>query len=192
MGEYAKRNSDGQEIKIGTCESMYYLRYEDRFKVSKLNGSLDAGKELNLFWRLPFPDEDHIPPGTYPEYNRGERLWKAKPNGEYSIDFTDSSTIESPGLIQLTHPSGLLVNVNCYHGEKLPVDSADLKSGWNGKSWTYELAHIKNREDGIFPIVHCRFCGQLWRYTWEEILPYLHGEMKKRLEKYTINQEVSK
>ncbi len=30
MGEYAKRASDGVEVKIGTCEAMYYLRFEDR------------------------------------------------------------------------------------------------------------------------------------------------------------------
>ncbi len=30
MGEYAKRLSDGTEIKIGTCEEMLYLRFEDR------------------------------------------------------------------------------------------------------------------------------------------------------------------
>ena len=28
MGEYARRKTDGEKIKIGTCESMYYCRYE--------------------------------------------------------------------------------------------------------------------------------------------------------------------
>ena len=39
MGEYAIRKSDGESIKIGTCEDMYYLRYEDRFKVTPEEGS---------------------------------------------------------------------------------------------------------------------------------------------------------
>jgi ferredoxin hydrogenase len=34
MGEYAKRKSDGLEVKIGTCASMYYLRYEQRNEVN--------------------------------------------------------------------------------------------------------------------------------------------------------------
>jgi hypothetical protein len=29
MGEYATRKSDNEYIKIGTCESMYYLRFDD-------------------------------------------------------------------------------------------------------------------------------------------------------------------
>ena len=34
MGEYAIRKSDNDCIKIGTCEDMYYLRYEDQDKVT--------------------------------------------------------------------------------------------------------------------------------------------------------------
>lgn len=65
MGEYAFRNSDGQHIKIGTCENMYYIRYEDRFKVRPDEYSLDCSKETGLIWRLPFPEEDHLKPGEY-------------------------------------------------------------------------------------------------------------------------------
>lgn len=188
MGEYAIRKSDGQEIKIGTCESMFYLRYEDRNKVSKKANSLDANKETGLFWRLPFPDEDNVLPGDYEEYNRGERLYKMVKDHmgvDHCEEFSDKETIEDPGTIQLTHKCGMLVNLPCYHGEKLPTTSNEIQPFWNGRSWFYELSSIKNTEDGkIHPIVHCRHCDHAWRYTWEEILPYLHGEMKTRLEKY--------
>ena len=43
MGEYAKYNN--QEIKIGTCETMYYLRYEDRHKVKALKGNVDPVRD---------------------------------------------------------------------------------------------------------------------------------------------------
>ena len=69
MGEYAIRKSDNQEIKIGTCEYMYYIRYEDRNKVSPLPNNTDCSKELNLIWRLPFPSEDHIQIGNYEPFN---------------------------------------------------------------------------------------------------------------------------
>ena len=39
MGEYAIRKSDNDCIKIGTCEDMYYLRYEDQDKVTPDSGS---------------------------------------------------------------------------------------------------------------------------------------------------------
>jgi hypothetical protein len=69
MGEYA--TYCGHEIKIGTCESMYYLRYEDRFKVQPVPNSINPHREYNLHWRLPFPDEDNMGPGYYDNHNRG-------------------------------------------------------------------------------------------------------------------------
>ena len=185
MGEYAKRKSDGQEVKIGTCESMYYLRYEDRDAVGALPGNIKPSTTKGLFWRLPFPDEDSIRIGEYPEYNRGYRLWKQEEGQQYAEDFKDEETVKYPGTIQLTHESGLLINVKCYHGVKLPDGSDDIKAHWNGKSWSLELRAIKNTEDGIKPIVHCRHCGNMWSYDWEDVMPYINGEMKKRLSVYT-------
>ena len=60
MGEYAIRKSDRESIKIGTCEDMYYLRYEDQNKVTP-----DECSGFGYRWRIPFPDEDHILPGEY-------------------------------------------------------------------------------------------------------------------------------
>lgn len=163
---------------------MYYLRFEDRNKVTALENSLDPSEELDLFWRLPFPDEDHVQPGEYKNYKRGERLYKTSEHG-YSVDFSDPTTVDNPGTIQLKHEdSGLLINVHCYHGEKLPECSAGMKAFWNGKGSAYELAFVKNTKDGVRPVVRCRFCNQMWRYSWEEILPYVNGELKERLLKH--------
>lgn len=95
------------------------------------------------------------------------------------------------GIIQLTHPCGLLVNVPCYHGTKLPESQKPMQVFWNGKSWFAELAHIKNTEEGLFPVVHCRFCRHMWRYEWSEVLPYVHdAELKRRLEQYALVKTV--
>lgn len=190
MGEYAIRKNDKREIKIGTCESMYYLRYEDKDKVTCQEGSLDPSTELDLFWRLPFPDEDNVQPGEYQKYNRGEPLYK---NGVYGAEyFSDPTTAKSPGIMQLKdEASGLLVNVACYQGEKLPAGNADFKPFWNGKGNAYELAFVKNTKAGVLPVVRCKFCGQMWRYSWEEILPFVNGELKNRLAKYAMAESVS-
>ena len=179
MGEYAKHN--GQRVKIGTCESMYYLRFEDRFSVRKEPDSLDPATETNLFWRLPFPDEDAIQPGHYEQYNRGSVL----------TTFTDPGTAETPGTLQVSHPMGLLLNVACYHGEKLPEASKDFKPHWNGKGNFFELAFIKNAENSILPVVRCRACGHMWSYSsWDDILPQIHDEgLRERLEKYAPVKE---
>lgn len=183
MGEYAKRNSDRQEVKIGTCESMYYLRYEDRNEVTRLEGNVNPATVQNCFWRLPFPDEDRVKIGEYKEYKRGLKLYTQHEDRSYS-DWSDAETANDPGTIQFHNESGMLINVKCYHGIKLPEVSADFKPFWNGKSWFFELVSVKNTAEGVKAIVHCRHCGQMWRYEWADILPYVNGEIKERLQKY--------
>ena len=192
MGEYAKYN--GEEIKIGTCESMYYLRYEDRGRVDPLPHSLDPSKATGLRFRLPFPDEDNIGPGGYSEFNRGyrlghtERVWEGDWR-DYWTDWNPDDLVDAmPGNIQLTHPSGLMLNVPCHHGYKLPEVVKPMNAHWNGKSWSLELLHVKSMPDGtLAPIAGCRHCGSMWRFEWDEILPEcgLDAEMLRRLEAYS-------
>lgn len=72
MSEMALYN--GEQINIGTCASMYSLRYEDRFKVLPLDHNINTHFQKNLSWRLPFPDEDNIKIGKYKTYDRGYDL----------------------------------------------------------------------------------------------------------------------
>lgn len=189
MGEYAKFN--GREIKIGTCESMYYLRYEDRARVDPVPHSLDPAKVTGLFFRLPYPDEDGQEPGSYKMHNKGYRLGKREelPNGQsYWADWHPEDAADAdPGIIQLSHESGLLLNVPCHHGAKLPDVGEHVKAFWNGKSHALELSSVKSMPGGITrPVYHCRWCGSMWSCEWEEILPYcgLDAEMLRRLEGY--------
>lgn len=180
MGEYAKRKSDGAHIKIGTCESMYYLRLEDKNKVTP-----DSGSDFGYYWRLPFPDEDGVLPGDYQDYNRGLRLYKTeKVNGsEYCKDYENEDFCnEYPGTIQLYHKeAGLLVNLPCHHGHKLPEG---VNAHWNGKGYSLELAHIRTAPEGIFPIIRCRHCNHMWRTSWEDVWDYIPANMQSRLAKY--------
>lgn len=179
MGEYAIRKSDGAEVKIGTCEDMYYLRYEDRNKVEKLPNSLDVRRELNLRWRLSFPDEDGVLVGEYEDYNRGARLAN-EAETELEIPYLDD-----PGTIQLTHKSGLLLNLPCYHGRQLPEVAKPMRAFWNGKAPALELFQIKNTEDGIKPIVRCVFCGNAWRFEWVDVLKHVVDiELRARLREH--------
>jgi hypothetical protein len=172
MGEYAIRNSDGVEIKIGTCECMYYLRYEDRGKITHKPGNVDPANERGLFFRPPFPDENEIMPGEYDDYNRTERLYKSNGDGQ-----SEPLTFDGlkPGTIQLSHKCGLLLNVKCYHGAKLPEGSPEIKPFWNGKDpFALGLRHIKLHEDGkLYPVIACRFCGEMWRCEWPEVWEYI-------------------
>ena len=188
MGEYAKRKSDNKVVKIGTCESMYYLRYEDRKKVIQESSSLNPAKELNLYWRLPVPEEDKVPIGEYEKSRISSQLYKKRENGTGYDSFEDERTLEDPGFFQMSHKeSGLLINVPCYHGMKLP-DLGGAKVFWNGKGHNFELVGVKNTETGLRPLVCCRHCGKMWSYDFEDIMDYVSNkELKKRLENYRDN-----
>jgi hypothetical protein len=58
MGEYARYN--GSDIKIGTCEDMYYLRADQAHLVTApVDGMLDPIKyAAQIRFRFPFPEED--------------------------------------------------------------------------------------------------------------------------------------
>jgi hypothetical protein len=198
MGEYAIRKSDNTEVKIGTCEDMYYLRFEDRSKVQAIPRNVDPARDVEaaqLRFRLPFPDEDGIEIGQYKDHTRGERLYRPVKNALGAIvsyeDFTDPATANDPGTIQLVHKSGLLVNVPCYHGEKLP-ELGQAKVFWNGKSHSLELYQLRPRMvDGVlrvYPVVHCRFCGHAWRYDWSDVLEWIPEPMRQRLAVYAKGQ----
>ena len=183
MGEYAQYN--GEKIKIGTCEQMYYIRFEDRDKVSHKPGNVDLSDPVDvgcLRFRVPFIDEDHILPGEYEDYNRGLRLYRGHE------DFRPAETPEPGSMFFRHNEAGLQFSVPCYHGEKLPDLGPEIKPRWNGKGYAYELASIRAVYDNgvlkTFPVVRCRFCSEQWRFTWDEVLPFVGDEeMRKRLDR---------
>ena len=75
MIEYAIRKTDGKQVQIGNCENIYGLRYEDRNKVIASPGCTSHTQTLNLHWRLPFPEEDHILPGEYRDRGRTRKSY---------------------------------------------------------------------------------------------------------------------
>jgi len=186
VGEYAKLKSNGQEIKIGTCENMYYLRFEDRHKV------IYDYSFTGYRFRLPFIDEDKIDIGNYDDYDRGIDLI---PNYDeetesytYFDDIYKDQYQEHKGLIQLHHQSGLVVNASCYHGYKLPDNnnSKELRAFYNGKtSINFELSQVKihlNEETKVkelIPIVRCKHCKIPFKADWASVLLHIRQHTKE-------------
>ena len=67
MGEYAKRKKDGVEVKIGTCNQLFYLRHD---QLSDVEYSYNG---MNCFFRIPNPDEDGIEAGDFDNYRVFEK-----------------------------------------------------------------------------------------------------------------------
>jgi hypothetical protein len=184
MGEYARRVSDGSEVKIGTCEEMLYLRFSDRSKVSVVPGNVNVNDDSmagQLLFRLPFPDENGVEPGDYLKAFRQVRLWREREDRRGYDDFTEPELIEQPGIMQLTHESGLLLNLPCYHGMQLPNVVKPMQAFWNGKSWSLELAMLRCTQDPdgtlvLHPVIACRSCRRMWRTQWEKIWDYVQDD----------------
>ncbi len=172
MGEYAL-NRKNEEVKIGTCENMYYLRYEQRYDVKPMPGNVDPVKQAHLLhFRLPFPDEDGTPPGEYADFSR------CQPLGEVKIDL-------EPGEIIINHKYGLQIKFPCYHGKQLPKAGGDF-TVTSFTAYPYmALVFIKPTPKGVKPVIECLACGSMWLTDWREIWGAIpEGELKERLKKY--------
>lgn len=158
MGEYAKVKKTGTEVKIGTCESMYYIRYHDKDKVDY---DFEKGR---YYFRLPFPDEDNVQIGMYEQFDRTL----------YCGAFNIVDIEKDAGIVQLYNKDcGILVNLPCYHGVKLPDVSSveNAKVFWNGKKNPLELSSIKYEHGKITkPVFTCKCCRESWSIDWYDVM----------------------
>jgi hypothetical protein len=192
MGEYAVRISDNQEVKIGTCEDMFYLRFSDRNLVRRLSGNIDVNVDAEAAqcrFRLPFPDEDGLKPGEYDNFNRFQELYNHN-NERYTVAHPET------GVIQVHHKSGILINLPCYHGEKLPeIKSNGVHVFWNGKDPGHivlsSLRCVKNGEGlRVLPVLRCKYCDHAWRVGWADIWEYIPYAMRIVLREYALPEGV--
>jgi hypothetical protein len=112
----------------------------------------------------------------------------------WPTDYSDPALAENPGIIQLRHEaSGLMLNVPCFHGERLPEVTKPMQAFWNGKGHSYELSSVKTTAEGLFPVIKCRHCRTAWRCDWSELWDYIPADMQKRFVErgYTIEPVVS-
>lgn len=158
MGEYARFN--GESIKIGTCESMYYLRADQRHLVRDYDfaSCLDE-----IRFRFPFPDEDSLEPGSFDDYDRGEKIPGWSLPKEYEHD----------GMVQFTSSIGYVLSIPCPESFDDrpgfgPVDVNGIavhRNGWRGG---YVVRQQKHVGEEWWTVVACSSCGCAWRLPREE------------------------
>lgn len=149
MGEFARYN--GIEIKIGTCEEMYYLRADQADKVTALSGNIDpVGDAEQLRFRFPFPDEDSVSPGEFEDAFRGLTVPGLPALG---LDFEHST-------VQFTNPTGYLVSLPCPEG---PQADHGLKVHRNGFAGAVKIVQQRKLDGKLVLICECAGCGGKFR-----------------------------
>lgn len=160
MGEYALYN--GEQIKIGTCESMYYLRWDQRHNVIPLPGNVDPIKDVESIWfRIPKRDELNIEPGAF-EYNG---FCGAKPlqiainkNNKKLIEELKEIAIKSPGIYHLrAEKIGVTANIPCCHGFTTELPKGMHYNGFNPNVLGIEAVGYRDGE--AYARIACTACG---------------------------------
>lgn len=168
MGEYASYRNE--EIKIGTCENMYYLRYDQRFKVYALLGNVDPVRDRKeLRFRFPWPDEDQIEPGSEAFHDNGYHRgivvhgFTAPEIDHFTVQFhakvgylISLPCPESAEYIEQPNHNGLALK-GVTRTESLRIH----RNGFVGAVHLVAQRYIEGL--GLAPILRCGGCGSMWR-----------------------------
>lgn len=159
MGENARYN--GELIKIGTCEDLYYLRADQvtdprlSWEPNSLN-PLDPETLKVIRFRFPFPEEDNITPGLFPEFDHGVGVHGVFPPREIehcSIQFAD------------TRGRGLLVSLPC--PESGAGRFAEYTVHYNNYRGKVRLVQQAARGGVLAIVCECGSCGA--KYSLPEL-----------------------
>jgi len=185
MGEYI-RLASGEQIKLGTCEDLYYARFEQvqiaAHSAEKLDGNDNpsAYLEEKYGWRyrFPFPDEDEIPIGHFDKFDRGYIV--PVPYKFYNEDFDHRDICVS------TSVNGSY-NVNQY--VKCPADKEWVKTCSDRESHApLEIVQQKQVEGKLWLIARCGWCRSKYRLPLGKAIEMIEV-LKESGEKYDRDYE---
>lgn len=171
MGEYAKYN--GESIKIGTCEDMYYLRADQAEMVLPEQGSVDPiGDSDSIRFRFPFPEEDNVKPGEFDEYRKGLAVWGAEaPEG-----------VEH-GIVQFVASQGYNVCLPCPESKEPATHG--LRVHRNGFGGAVRIAQQRVWNGHLAVVCKCGGCGYAWRLPELEDAALLIAQCRSEADKAT-------
>jgi hypothetical protein len=148
MGEYAKVIKTGEQIKIGTCYSMYYMTHAQKELVNyKFNEKFS--------YRLFFKDEEKVKIGYYDNFNRGIPILNS------NKFFTDEQIENMEAGLILISGNGIVANIPCYHNLKLEKDTGKINLRFIGKREAFEVKRIAETKEGYLTfIIECTLCRE--------------------------------
>ncbi len=188
MGEYIKYQ--GKEIKLGTCEDLYYARLgqlEEAVAVDALEGlggNLNPAEYLDpkngWRYRFPFPEEDDIDMGDFKDYNKGLVI-QLQPE-----DYGIIEGMEHNDTWHSCHPKGGGYNVNiatpCPQSKDFDwtftqqPDNAIKKLNHSPMTWRIvEITQQKQVDGEVWTVIDCPYCIGKARIDREDALKLVHS-----------------
>jgi hypothetical protein len=171
MGEYVKINKE--EVKIGTCNLMYYTSYEKFANhlpfMEKADGSDKPENYLKSnYWRLPFSDEQNLIFGDITgSFDRCITLKICRSDYE-DLGMKNHQTFSLSVTAKPAKDHNFNVSIPCPYSENFKNVEASRnidKGFFDGRKYQYALLNLcyQKYEDGrLLPAVCCPYCGGLW------------------------------
>jgi hypothetical protein len=169
MGEYILL--DGETCKLGTCESLYYVRYSDlarwvaegRTERAGLANAEPADYLKGAYrFRFPFPDEDAAPDGPargdyYWEHDseRGELL----PAPPAVLELADKHySVSAQCEVRTAEIERVHWTLPCPVGPETDEDTHTPPT----RGYVYLVAQ-RPCAGALWPVVKCAYCFAMWR-----------------------------
>lgn len=181
MGEYARRKYDGERIKVGTCNEMYYMTLPQLFDIHGTIGDVE-----DLIFRLPVKEEKDVLVGDFENHKVNLKLTRIiKDWEEKDIKLFK----ENKGYVSVQVPlqnsdygSGLRVGLKCSHGfnEEERNEDGSLRTFYNGKAQhVFSMTGVCIRNKKIYFVIECAICGKNFKLDYEEFKDCkMHGTDK--------------
>lgn len=153
MGEYATIKNTRERVKIGTCEDLMYLRWD---QVDLVRGETPIRDALDVYlFRFPWPGEDNIAPGHFDSERAVAVHGVRQPEIEH-------------GMVQFTASAGYVLSIPCPEGQPNVTDGfwtmvGDLRVGRNGFKGAMQITGQRVWEGRLVLVCRCGPCGSTYR-----------------------------
>ena len=163
MGEYVKLND--QIIKLGTCENLYYARFDQIKDNLALMTKVDGNDEPSGYlepkngyrYRFPFPDEDDRKLGEYEKHDRGVLI---------GVSYEILAEVKHDTISKVTDCQG---GYNVVHYVTCPADPEFIPTcNLRTVLAPVEIVQQKQIDGQLWTVCRCGWCHQLFRLSKEQ------------------------
>lgn len=177
MGEHIYWKGDS--YKLGTCEDLYYVTYDDLLAMvnggaRKLGGNLAPHEYLvNGFrYRFPFPNEDGQDKLELPDFDRG--VVTTAP--------AEAMSEEHESIYLALGPRGGGYNINAKVTCPMSPDAKPENYSQGPHTKIVEVCQQKAVDGHLWVVLRCPYCGTKWRLGPEEaaiLVAYMRDHYSK-------------